>query len=184
MNERDEDSKEIILKIGPQEYFFQILSDVNKKSLNNFSREVIFYLSEVMGSFILSQNFFELEEGKFKDKILGTKFLEAKNKSKKPKMRAFKEIGDTALFLSGYFSASLNKKIIDESYYQKLGAMAYDQLNDLVPSFYDVPRFYSGLAQSFQGLSNLLTILAEQQSENSQDGDLGLIINFQCPKVS
>jgi hypothetical protein len=48
------------------------------------------------------------------------------------KVKGLKEIGDQSLVVSGLFSDSLNRKLIDPGYYIAMGASAYQQLSGLV----------------------------------------------------
>jgi hypothetical protein len=48
------------------------------------------------------------------------------------KVVLFKHIGDTALYFSGFFKDSLNRKSFDLSYYAMMGGSAYSQLAGLM----------------------------------------------------
>lgn len=147
-------------------YFFERLSALNKKSLCPVPQELIYYSSQVLEENILSETFFDLSSGKARDKILGLKLLESKDKSREEKKRTLKEVGDTSLIVAGYFSESLNKKVIDESYYREIGKMAYMELDAFVPNFLDFKCFYKAVATGFETLSRLLALLAESHAKD------------------
>lgn len=154
--------KKIILSNSLKGFFFEGLSELNKKSLCPIPESVIYYSSDVLDKFALSEEFFEISEGKVREKILGMKLLEATQLSREDQKRVYKEVGDMSLMVCGYFSESVNKKIVDIHYYSQLGRMAYSHLNSVTPSFFDIPSFYSMVATCFESLTTLITVLASK----------------------
>ncbi len=164
--------KKIILQTNLKGYFFDGLNSLNKKSLCPVPESVIFYSSDVLDKFALSQDFFEVSEGKVREKILGMKLLEATQYTRDEQRRVYKEVGDMSLMICGYFSESTNKKLVDAQYYAQLGKMAYSHLNSVAPGFLDIPSFYSMVATCFESLTTLMTLMA---SQNRQGSDSHLI---------
>jgi len=154
--------KKIILSGNLQGFFFDGLSELNKKSLCPIPESIIYYSSDVLDKFALSEDFFETSDGKVREKILGMKLLEASSFSSQEQKKIYKEIGDTSLILCGYFSESINKKIVDVQYYSKIGRMAYSHLNNVTPRFLDIPHFYGMVATCFQSLTTLMNLLASK----------------------
>lgn len=153
----------IILSTNLKGFFFEGLSELNKKSLCPIPESVIYYSSDVLDKFALSEDFFEVSEGKVREKILGMKLLEATQLSREEQKRVYKEVGDMSLMVCGYFSESVNKKIVDVQYYSQLGRMAYSHLNNVTPSFFDIPSFYSMVATCFESLTTLMTVMASKE---------------------
>lgn len=159
--------KKIILSTNLKGFFFEGLSELNKKSLCPIPESVIYYSSDVLDKFALSEDFFEVSEGKVREKILGMKLLEATQFSREEQKRVYKEVGDMSLMVCGYFSESVNKKIVDVQYYSQLGRMAYSHLNSVTPSFFDIPSFYSMVATCFESLTTLMTAMASRERFDS-----------------
>lgn len=153
-------SQKIVTSTDLKSYFFQSLHDLNTKSLCPVPQETIFYSSVVLGRFASSEAFFEFNDGKVRDKILGMKLLEAGSMPSEAQKRTYLEVGDTALVLCGYFSESINKKLVDASYYAQLGKTAYGRLNNFFPRHLDVPDFYQVLASSFEHVTSLIHMMA------------------------
>lgn len=153
---------ELVLESSLQCYFFDHLSNLNNKSSRPLSNETIFYSSLVMDKFGLAKEFFENSDGKFSQKVLGIKLMESMHMSREKRKRELKDIGDTALFLCGYFSDSLNRKLVDAKYYREIGQAAYAKLNSLVPSFYDVDSFYIQFSKNFLHVTFLMELLARE----------------------
>jgi hypothetical protein len=154
--------KKLILESNLKAYFYDGLRELNKKSLCPIPESILFYSSDVLDKFSLSQNYFDVDNGKTREKILGMKLLEATQKPKEEQKRVYLEVAETSLVLCGYFSESVNKKIIDIQYYSQIGKMAYGHLNNLIPSFLDIPSFYAMVSTSFEVTVNLISALASK----------------------
>lgn len=152
----------IILSANLKGFFFEGLSEINKKSLCPVPESIIYYSSDVLDKFALSQDFFETSEGKVREKILGMKLLEATQFTRDEQKKIYKEVGDMSLLVCGYFSESVNKKIVDKDYYAQLGKMAYAHLNNVSPTFLDIPSFYGMVSTCFESMTTLMTILASK----------------------
>jgi len=170
MGKSKKDENSLILETSLQGYFFQELQEVNKNSNAPLPKETIHYSSEVMGQFGDSENFFENAEGKIQEKILGIKLMEVAHHSDAQAKRVLKDVGDTALFLCGYFAESLNRKIIDVRYYQDLGKIAYNRLDSLIPSAYERDSFYRHLSQNFENLTVMIKVVSIKSQKNQELG--------------
>lgn len=165
--------RKIITAANLQGFFFEGLNELNKKSLCPIPESIIFYSSEVLDKFALTQDFFEVsEEGKLRQKILGMKLLEAMQMSREDQKRTYKEVADMSLLVCGYFAESVNKKIVDTQYYAQLGKMAYGHLNNVSPSFLDIPSFYGMVSTCFESMT---TLMANFASKNRYGSDHELI---------
>ena len=142
--------------------FFDHLNSVNEKSSHPLPKEVIYYSSIVMERFGESKNYFqESAEGKWSEKILGEKFLKSSALPKNRQIGELKDIGDTALFLCGYFSDSLNRKLIDTGYYRQIGRASYKKLNVFAPSVFELANFYDSVARFFDTLTAMMSVVAQ-----------------------
>lgn len=167
----NDQSNSLVIESSLQCYFYDQLRSINEKSRDPLPNEAIYYSSLVMDKFGESGKFFETKEGKVREKILGTKLLQTSSMTKGERKRALKDIGDTALLICGYFSDSLNKKIIDTGYYQELGQTAYRKLNSVVPQAYDVPSFFKGLSFDFERLTMVMNLVSEKTLNHDWPSD-------------
>jgi hypothetical protein len=165
-------TKKIITAANLQGFFFEGLNELNKKSLCPVPESIIFYSSDVLDKFALSQDFFETSEGKVREKILGMKLLEAMQMTREEQRRTYKEVADMSLLFCGYFAESVNNKIVDTHYYAQLGKMAYGHLNTVSPTFLDIPCFYSMVSTCFEAMT---TLMANFASKNRTGTDNELI---------
>ena len=68
-------------------------------------------------------------------------------------IQIYREMGDRALFVSGYFRQSLKRRLVGVDYYQHMGAMAYSAIASQSHSF---GVLFAEMAQNFALCSNLL----------------------------
>lgn len=152
----------IILSSSLKGYFFDGLNELNQKSLCPVPQSVIFYSSDVLDKFALSDSFYEINEGKVREKILGVKLLEAQALTREEQRRAYKEVADMSLMICGYFAESVNKKLVDRDYYSQIGKTAFSHLNGIAPEFLDIPCFYGMVATCFESLTSLMSVFASK----------------------
>jgi hypothetical protein len=85
---------------------------------------------------------------------------------------SLKEIGDLSLFISGFFSDSLRRKLVDIDYYASIGGYAYTAL-----SRFDSAGFspvFAELAEKFMGFVDVLSEVSERTSCTSNTDVLRL----------
>lgn len=181
---RANETSTLTLERSLQSFFFDKLQEVNKKSSRPVSNESIYYMSLVLDQFGESCKFFDQEDGKVKNKILGIKLLETSTLPESQKKRSLREIGDTALFVCGYFHRSLNSKIIDTSYYENLGQIAYRRLDNFIPQAYEVPSFFESLSDRFSCLTNLINIISQDVFAQDMNEMSYLVLDQNKIKVS
>ena len=170
------DEKQLVLGLELQAFFFDCLNEVNRKSSRPLPQEVIYYSSTVMDRFGKSRNYFqESKEGKMKEKALGKKLLESSCLPRHEQIKELKDIGDTTLFLCGYFSDSLNRKLVDTSYYQQIGQSSYKKLNVFHPILFDFKNFYEFIAKTFNSLVTMISIVAQRFFSKMEDEFLFII---------
>ena len=76
-----------------------------------------------------------------------------------------------SLFTSGFFSDSLNRKLVDVDYYVSMGEYAYGSLSRDEDTFSDV---FAELSRKFVGFTDVLADVCEQTSLRSRSDILRL----------
>ena len=85
---------------------------------------------------------------------------------------SLKNIGDVSLFISGFFSDSLNRKLVDVDYYVTIGGYAYGALSrNETDTFSPV---FAELAAKFVGFVDVLSEISERTSCTSNSDVLRL----------
>lgn len=159
---------EIVTVSDLKSFFYESLKEVNSGYHVPVRDETLIYSSDVLEKFSHSEEYFVTEDGKVREKILGQKLLSAANKPHSEQQVIYKDIGDTSLFLCGYFSESIGDKLLDISYYQKLGASAYSNLDSSGVSYLDIPAFYGLMAKSFGNLVDIIAVVASKDQSDPQ----------------
>jgi len=75
---------------------------------------------------------------------------------------SLKEIGDLSLVVSGFFSDSLNRKLVDVDYYVAIGGSAYNALSRVETD--TLSSVFAELATKFVGFVDVLTEVSERSS--------------------
>jgi hypothetical protein len=73
-----------------------------------------------------------------------------------------REIGDVSLFISGFFSDSLNRKLVDVDYYISIGGCAYNALSRVESDAF--ATVFAELGEKFVGFVDVLSEISERTS--------------------
>ncbi len=106
------------------------------------------------------------------DTPLAVKMLEAVDADPRGRRARLREVGDTSLFVSGFYSDSFARKTVDVDYYIGLGGSAYGQLASTGAGWARDPYgdVYEALAEKFSRFVDVLaTISAGMQPVAAQD---------------
>ncbi len=121
------------------------------------------YLVKLLEYYVPAGNLFDEvdEQGRLKRSTFAETFLRAM--SAEPHLRAemLKKMADRALYITGFFSDSLQRKVIDVDYYAEMGVTAYGALAD--SSREDLSaKVYREYAEKFIRFSEILTTISVQ----------------------
>ncbi len=151
---------EAIRKETPTEYFRELVeSAIQRQHLN--TREVTsFYLVNLLAGFIHCDR-----SGPDDDEALGVRFVKALGTAGARQRYELRHVGDQSLFISGFFSDSLHRSLVDIDYYIQLGEQAYGSLaRTSDPAFGDV---FDELAGKFTAFVDVLGDVSERTALTS-----------------
>src|SRR3990167_2788887 len=112
--------KLIDLLTTPSEFFQPLVEKAISSQNVSTSEAAQCYLVQLLSQFLHAT---QLQEGSTSP--LALKMHQAALSSPEEKLQTFKQLGDHSLYISGFFSESLNRKIIDIDYYINMGRIAY-----------------------------------------------------------
>ena len=100
------------------------------------------------------------------DQPLAVTFAKALQAAGIAQRDGLRKVGDLSLFISGFFSDSLNRGLVDVDYYIQLGGSAYGSLARQAPgdTFGDV---FDELSEKFSNFVDVLTEVSERTSLTS-----------------
>ena len=158
---------------GIMEYFKEAVEDATERLNVEISDHTEFYVVDLLSRYanIKALTSTELVS---EEKTFAELFMESCELKTEGRARILKYIGDTTLFLTGFFSDSFQRSIVDVDYYASMGQASYRNLLDLLAA--RVVRW--GQEEVFDELSGkffqLMDVLAEvsESSEPQHAADL------------
>ncbi len=106
------------------EFFHGAVTEALSKKHVDATEPTEFYLVNLLTEFMSARN--------ISDEPLALKLAQATSAAPDERARGLKEIGDTSLYISGFFSESLSRKLVAVDYYVNMGGAAYGQLANLI----------------------------------------------------
>lgn len=125
------------------------------------------HLVGILEKYILTENLFDESNssGKKTRETLAEMMLRASGAAPRQRVDLLRKLGDSALYISGFFGPSLQKKIVDVDYYIHMGATAYDSLSHEMEE--------ETFAKTYLEISRKFTNFVEVFSLMSQESHLG-----------
>src|ERR1044071_5861299 len=109
---------DVTLATSVDEFFHEVVTDALTAVDLDASESAGWYLVGLLGEFTTVR---------LTDEPLGLKLAAAPD-SPGERVRTLKEVGDTSLYVAGFFAESLTRSLVDVDYYVGLGQTAYTRL--------------------------------------------------------
>lgn len=109
---------DVTLAASVDEFFHEVVQDALETVHLTTSAPTEWYLVSLLGDFT---------RARITDQPLGMQLAEAPTEPGE-RVRRLKQVGDTSLYVSGFFSESLGRKLVDADYYASIGSTAYAEL--------------------------------------------------------
>jgi hypothetical protein len=167
-----EGAKRPAITASPKDYFFEELEHAFQHLKIPASPLSKTYLVDLLQFYMLSKNLFSVDEetGRNKRETLAELYLRSQNLPSTQKMELLKKLGDTSLYISGFFGDSLNRKVVDLDYYAEMGCAAYNSLAKITADE-TLSVIYSDFSSRFLKFVDALTYVSQKSSLQS-NGDL------------
>lgn len=142
-----EDS-DIKILASPKEFFISAVDQALESRKLKALPLAKSYLVNLLEHYVIADNLYETaeESGRRSNGTLAEMYLKAGQSEPSVRIDILKRLGDTSLYISGFFGDSLKKKIVDIDYYAQMGGAAYGSLaeegsqNIYSPVFKDFSR--------------------------------------------
>lgn len=149
----------LVRDVTPIEFFREQVERAMDHQKVSTSRFTEYYLVNLLASVAKGEALPPSEPG-YDEMPLALLYARALQASRFERARLLRLMGDTALFVSGFFSDSLDRKLVDAAYYRAMGGHAYARLShDEAAGLSDV---FSELAQRFSAFADVLAEVSEQ----------------------
>lgn len=175
-NDSDPNSTSPQLITSPRPFFTKMVEDAVAQRRLKAPIATQTYLVGLLEHYMVSGNLFGAAEigGSPVPSTLAETFLIATNAEPAAKQELLKRLGDSALYISGFFGDSLHRKVVDVDYYAEIGGSAYSTLAGVMAR--ETAPIYYDLSQRFLDYVEVLTVIS-QQSLVQSDKDLLRLYN-------
>ena len=165
----------LITDKSAHEYFQDSVSDALNNQRVQASQDTACYVVNLLATYIRSEQLFDQTPDGVVLKPLADFYAEAvEGPTPAEQHRALRKLGDVALFVSGVFSQSLNRKLVDMDYYVAMGGGAYGHLSGAMRGGAGVKaltEIFEELSEKFVDFVDVLSEVSER-SHLSSDTDI------------
>ncbi len=126
-----------------------------------------FYLVNLLSNFGRSDFLFRSKDDRFEMEPLAMMLAHAINADTATQIRGLKRLGDTALYVSGFFASHIKKGPVGVNYYVDMGSSAYEMLAGRFSSEDVFAGLYSELSAKFCDLTLVLEELSVADAATS-----------------
>jgi hypothetical protein len=168
----------ILVSQSAQEWFRDMLADALSHRRIKIQEVTEFYLVNLLTSFLEKEKLFvEDVDGTVHAEPLAVILLRALEADRRARAAHLRRLGDTALFVSGFFGDSLSRSLVDVDYYISMGERAYSALatSERGPG---LDELYGELSGRFGEFVDLFAEIAELSELRSNRGLLKLYERF------
>ncbi|MEO8840524.1 MAG: hypothetical protein ABI591_01250 [Kofleriaceae bacterium] len=130
---------DVTLAASVDEFFHEVVTDALSAVDLDASEPASWYLVSLLG---------EMTHHRLTDEPLGMKLVEAPA-SGAERVRTLKQVGDTSLYVAGFFAESLTRSLVQVEYYVGIGQSAYSQLAKQCGRGTSLTEVYEELADKF-----------------------------------
>lgn len=144
----------MLTDMRPIDYFRGLIAEAIANQKVETKEIAEFYISALLSEFVAAKS--------APAEPLAISYLKALGSDHVTKERALKQLGDLALFVSGFFSDSLARKIVDVDYYVTMGSASYGHLADTNRGAVELHDLFSELSGKFTLFVDVLAEVSER----------------------
>ncbi len=161
---------DVTLATSVDEFFHEVVTDALSAVDLDASESAGWYLVGLLGEFTTVR---------LTDEPLGLKLAAAPD-SPGERVRTLKEVGDTSLYVAGFFAESLTRSLIDVEYYVGLGRTAYTRLARSLGGRKSITEVYEELAAKFPRFVDVLVEVRKRVTiaELNASSDIGRLYDI------
>lgn len=153
----------VIRAQSAMEYFKELVDGAVEHQRVESEELTRFYLVNLLAGFV------QLEDGQpsFDREPLAVQLGRALQSGGIMQRAGLRQVGDASLFISGFFSESLNRKLVDLDYYITLGGYAYEELSR--QESMQVSGIFAELSEKFTAFVDVLSEVSERSGMTSNN---------------
>lgn len=158
-----------LVVVSAQEYFRDLLGSAINRQRVELGQATEFYLVNLLAEFLSADKLFQAGTDGSKDQeplaLMLARALEGPREAQVPALR---KLGDVSLYVSGFWSDSLSRSVVDIDYYIQMGGAAYSKVAELSP--HSSRSLYEELAAKFNAFVDVLAEVAEHTAMVTNQG--------------
>lgn len=157
-------------------YFEEVVEEAFTERKFTTYPQVKTYLAEVLKYYLITENLFDTQDssGRKTRTTLAEQLLHAQQMGQRERFERLKRLGDSSLYISGFFSDSLQRKIIDVDYYVDMGRLAFDELSTCVEED-TFSKLYKEIAIKFVPLIDVLSFISQRMQMTNGENILRIM---------
>lgn len=172
----------ILVSPSARAWFKEAVSEVLSTRRLSVREETEFYLVELLTGFVASERLYvEQPDGTRQEEPLALILLRAMAAERRERARQLKRLGDTSLFVSGFFGDSLARGAVGPGYYRAMGERAYGALAEAERSE-ALAGLYGELSRRFDAFVDCFAEIAELADLESNRGLVRLFERWQLTR--
>lgn len=149
---------------SPVEYFKELVDGALAHQHLNAGELTAFYVVNLLAA--------SLQRPANDDEPLALRLARALDSGGLQQREGLRQVGDASLFISGFFSDSLRRKLVDIDYYVTIGGTAYTALSRVESDSFS--PVFAELADKFVGFVDVLSEVSERSACTSNSDLLRL----------
>ncbi len=150
----------------PEEFFKEKICAAISKQNIKVSEDIEFYLVSLLSGYVISQE-------SLLDTPIALILKEALESPPTQQIKLYKKLGDTSLYIGGYFQGYFKRKTFDLEYFVAMGSHAYGALGSILRdqdrAFSDV---YGHLATDFWKYIEVVAEVSDSMSDPTHPQDI------------
>ncbi len=166
----------LILSKGVSEFFWEEVQHTRQKLGVKLCELSEYYIVQLLSDYASGQR-----EAKLGEEALAILYKRAIEAPALERTQAFKELGDAALFISGFFAEFVERSMVGLDYYMAMGGTAYLNLADSFSSIEQgdtLSTLYEQLAVKFGEIVDIFQEINERSRENATN-DRDLVVLYE-----
>jgi hypothetical protein len=155
-----------IIFVNPNEYFQGAVSGAVANLRLQVSEHAQHYLVQLLGHFITTENLVPTDlEGNPASTLTQQLAIALEQEQSEARAKRLRQLGDYSLYIAGFFSDSLSRKLVDVDYYIGMGGAAYENAARLQDKKARSDLFLE-LARKFPKFVEVLSQISEETGFN------------------
>jgi hypothetical protein len=150
---------DVTLATSVDEYFHEVVTDALSAVELSASEPASWYLVSLLG---------EMTRTRLTDEPLGMKLAQPPINAGE-RIQTLKQVGDTSLYVAGFFAESLTRSLVDVEYYIGLGQSAYAQLARSLGSAHSLSDIYNELSANFPQFVDVIAEIRKRSDFATSD---------------